>query len=183
MSHSILTTACIQIERTLCACHMEWKVKFNTLGLRQSGWHLADNTFKCIFLDENIWFVLKSPINNILALVSIMTWCWPGDQPLSEPVLVSLLTHICVTHQLWSTLPMWNALWCIVVIFNAEMWVNIVAISWERLDDLFIQRNIFHLALKQQEYTFARGSFYFVPLLTMTVMFLYEISQLQWIYR
>ena len=30
-----------------------------------------------------------------------MAWRWPGDKPLSEPMMVSLLTHICITrHQL-----------------------------------------------------------------------------------
>ena len=33
-------------------------------------------------------------INNIPALVQIMAWCWRGDKPLSEPMMVSLLTHI-----------------------------------------------------------------------------------------
>ena len=27
-----------------------------------------------------------------------MAWRWPGDKPLSEPVMVSLQTHICVTR-------------------------------------------------------------------------------------
>ena len=27
-----------------------------------------------------------------------MAWCRPGSKPLSEPVMVSLLTHICVTR-------------------------------------------------------------------------------------
>ena len=40
-------------------------------------------------------FVPKSPINNIPALVQIMTWHQPGNKPLSEPMLVNLVTHIC----------------------------------------------------------------------------------------
>ena len=36
-------------------------------------------------------------INNIPALVQIMACLRPGDKPLSEPMMVSLLTHICVT--------------------------------------------------------------------------------------
>ena len=40
-------------------------------------------------------------INNILALVQIMTWCRPGDKPLSEPMMVNLLTHSCVTRPQW----------------------------------------------------------------------------------
>ena len=30
-----------------------------------------------------------------------MAWRWPGDRPLSEPVMVRLLTHICVTRPQW----------------------------------------------------------------------------------
>ena len=49
----------------------------NTLKPRQNGRHFADNIFKCIFLNENVWipikisliFVPKGPINNIPALV------------------------------------------------------------------------------------------------------------------
>ena len=39
----------------------------NTLGSEQSGWHLAGNIFKCIFLNENVCIliqtVLYSPID------------------------------------------------------------------------------------------------------------------------
>ena len=80
----------------------------NTLRRRQNGRHLADNIFGCIFLNGNVRisinislkFVLKGEINNIPALPQIMAWRWPGDfnLPLSEPVVVSLLMHICVTQ-------------------------------------------------------------------------------------
>ena len=46
-------------------------------------------------------FVPKGPINNIPALVQIMAWRRPGDKPLSEPIMVSLLTRICVTRPQW----------------------------------------------------------------------------------
>ena len=48
--------------------------------------------------------VSKGPINSILALVSIMPWHQPGDIPLSEPMMVRLLTHIFGTwpqNQCW----------------------------------------------------------------------------------
>ena len=88
--------------------HIIWLV-FNTLRPRQNGRHLADNIFKCIFLNENVWtlieislnFVLKGSINNILSLVQIMVWCRPGDKPLSEEMMVRLTTHICVTRPQW----------------------------------------------------------------------------------
>ena len=44
-------------------------------------------------------FVPKGPIDNIQALVQIMAWCQPGGMPLSESMMVSLLTHICVTSR------------------------------------------------------------------------------------
>ena len=46
-------------------------------------------------------FVPKGPINNIPALVQIMAWRRPGDKPLSEPMLVFVPTHICVTRPQW----------------------------------------------------------------------------------
>ena len=81
----------------------------NSLRPRQNGRHFADYTFKRIFLNENIRisiktslkFVPKGPINNIPSLVQIMAWRRPGDKPLSEPVMVSVLTHICVTQPQW----------------------------------------------------------------------------------
>ena len=81
----------------------------NTLRPRQNGRHFADDICKCIFVNENVWipiimslkFVPKEPINNIPALVQIMAWRRPGDKPLSEPMMVNLPTHICVTRPEW----------------------------------------------------------------------------------
>ena len=65
--------------------------------------------FKCIFFSENVRistkislkFVRKGPINNILTLVQIMAWRRPGKEALSEPMMVSLPTHICVARYQW----------------------------------------------------------------------------------
>ena len=81
----------------------------NTLRPRQDGCRLPGDIFKCIFFNENalilikisLKFVTKVRINNIPALVQIMAWRRPGDKPLSGPVMVSLLTHICVTRPQW----------------------------------------------------------------------------------
>ena len=43
----------------------------------------------------------KGPINNIQAMDQIMAWRRPGDKPSSEPMVVRLLTHICVTQPQW----------------------------------------------------------------------------------
>ena len=42
-------------------------------------------------------FVSKKHIDNIPSLVQIIVSCLVGDKPLSQPTMVSLLTHICVT--------------------------------------------------------------------------------------
>ena len=54
-----------------------------------------------ISIKISLKFAPKGPINNILALVQIMAWRWPGYKPLSEPMMVSLLTHICITLPQW----------------------------------------------------------------------------------
>ena len=59
---------------------------FNTLRPRQNGRHFADDTFKRIFLNENITisikislkYVPKGPINNDSALVQIVAWPAPS---------------------------------------------------------------------------------------------------------
>ena len=81
----------------------------NTLRPKQNGHRFADDTFKRIFLNENarisinisLKFVPKGSINNDPALVQIMAWCRSGDKPLSESMMVSLPTHICVTRPQW----------------------------------------------------------------------------------
>ena len=73
----------------------------NTLRSRQDGRNFPDDILNWIFLNENdlisieflLKFVPRGPINNIPALVRR-----PGDKSLSEPMMVSLLTHICVTR-------------------------------------------------------------------------------------
>ena len=89
-----------------------------------NGRHFADDILKCIFLNENVWipikislkFVPKGPINNIPSLVQIIVWRRSGDKPLFEPVMVSLLTHICVTHPQWVNMGIalyWISTWII----------------------------------------------------------------------
>ena len=81
----------------------------STLRPRQNGRRLADDTFKRIFLNENVRisikislkFFPKGPINNIPSLVQIMAWHRSGDKLLSEPMMVSLPTHICITRPQW----------------------------------------------------------------------------------
>ena len=94
----------------LCSCVLPCSI--NSLWPSWNGRHFADDIFNRIFLNKNVLisikislkFVPKGPINNIPALVQIMAWRRPGDKPLSEPVMVRLLTHICVTRPQWVNL-------------------------------------------------------------------------------
>ena len=105
-----ITNQCNQIALNRCAFHRYLLIsRVNTSRPRQNDRHFADGIFKCIFLNENvrIWitisleFVPKGLINNNPALVRIMAWRRSGDKPLSEPMMVSLLTHISVTRPQW----------------------------------------------------------------------------------
>ena len=66
---------------------------------------LADNIFKCILFNENVWisikislkFVPKGSINNIPVLVQIIAW----RRSFSEPMMVKLPTNMCVTRPQW----------------------------------------------------------------------------------
>ena len=103
----------------------------NTLRPRQNGRHFADAIFKCVFVNENVGipikislnFVPQGPINNIPSLVQIMAWRRPGDKSLSETMLVSLLTHTCVTRPQWVK---WNFAWP-----EANFWDNTCSIQMQ----------------------------------------------------
>ena len=101
-----------------CETRLPWNNKltdgpkltmFNTLRPRQNGRLFADDTFKRIFLNDNIRisieislkFVPKGLIKNIPAMVLIMAWRRRGDKPLSEPMMVRSLTRICVIRPQW----------------------------------------------------------------------------------
>ena len=94
----------------------------------QNGRPFADDIFKCIFLNEDVWipnkislkFIPKGLVNNIPALVLIMAWRRPGDKPLSELMLVRSLTHICVTRPQWVN-AVSNELWQTPVL-HLYMW-------------------------------------------------------------
>ena len=98
------------ITYTFTKVNMRLKRLFiNTLRPRQHGRLFADDTFKRIFLNGNdrisikisLKFVPGSPIDNSPTLVQIMAWRRPGDKLLSEPMMVTLPTHVCVTRPQW----------------------------------------------------------------------------------
>ena len=114
------------------ACSLE--VQVNSLRPRWNEQHFADDIFKRIFFNENVWisikislkFVPKGPINNMPALVQIMAWRRSGDKPLSEPMMVRLPMHICVTRPQW-----------VNDVFKCQSWdyVNWKIAVWEVFSD------------------------------------------------
>ena len=66
--------------------------------MRQDGWYFGKDIFKCIFLNENTWIVIRislefvpeDPIDNKSALVQVMALCQRGDKPLPEPIMTQI---------------------------------------------------------------------------------------------
>ena len=138
-----------------CVCvflsfHNRWML--NTLRPRKNAWwSFRRRYFRFVLLNENIWisikislkFLPKGPINNIPALVPIMTWRRPGDKPLSKPMMVSLLTHICATRRQWVkyinyhfflhctiySLPVHMYRWCICIHFYRSIHIFVYYIA------------------------------------------------------
>ena len=113
----------------VCACLTHWgRDKWTPFRRRH---------FQCIFLNENVWipikislrFVPKVPINTIPVLVQILAWRRSGDKPLSEPMMVSLLTHICVTRPQWVNNPFPPLKSLNVLVFSAKVSIFIIIIA------------------------------------------------------
>ena len=131
--HDTITSLLLEWE------HSKFRQPLNTLRPRQNGRHFPDDIFDYIFLNANVRillaislkFVPRGPILYILALFQIMAWRRPGDKPLSEPMMIILQTHICVT------LPQWvnalrsrqNGYHFPDIIFNCLFWNENVGIS------------------------------------------------------
>ena len=59
---------------------------------------LQKHSLVWISIKISLKFVPKGSINNNPALVQTMAWHRSGNKSLSEPMMVSLLMHICVTR-------------------------------------------------------------------------------------
>ena len=83
-------------------------VLLTNLRTTQNGHYFPADIFKCIFHDwkyvmyilikVSLKFVPKGPINDIPALGQILAWRHPDSKPSSEPMVVSLLMHKCITQ-------------------------------------------------------------------------------------
>ena len=95
------------------AINLHWRTRkyrkalINTLRPRQNGRHFPDDILKCIFLNKKVSistkislkFVPKGPVNNSPASVQAMT--------LYDPMIITLLTHICATRSQWVKCNRW----------------------------------------------------------------------------
>ena len=87
---------------------MLWK-QYYILRARQNRRQFPDDSFNCILLNENIWtpmtiwlkFIPNGPINNIPALVQIMTLRQPGEKPFSEPVMAWFVDAYMLPSAQW----------------------------------------------------------------------------------
>ena len=83
-----------QYQLRVCVCPVE-RFHFDKLRPIKKFRHFADDIFKCVFLNENIWislkmslkFVPKFRIYKIQAFVQIMVWRRQGDKPFWGPTL------------------------------------------------------------------------------------------------
>ena len=87
-------------------------------------------------------------------LVQIMAWRRPGDKPLSEPMMVSLPTHVCVTRPQWVKRSIIPALWCKWV---KEQWGHFEEFLQERLNRIEGTVGIFGHFLEYHIYTWLFG--------------------------
>ena len=139
----------------------------NTLRPRQNGRHFADDVFKGIFFNENVWISIKislmcvprGPINNIPAMVQIMAWRRPGDKPLSETMVVNSPTHICFTRPQWvnSSPPSTPYIHQRTGLALVRVWCQ--AITWSNSGLLWIspfETNFSEIQIKIQNFSFIK---------------------------
>ena len=86
------------IHRTI-NLHIWAKTKLLPFHRRHFEMHVLENVW--ISLKISLKFDPKVRMNNIPILVLIMAWHHPGDKPSSEPMMVLLLTHICINRPQW----------------------------------------------------------------------------------
>ena len=80
--------------------HIEVETRWPPFSRRHFRTHFLER--KCYnLINDSLKFVPDGPINNFPVLVQIMAWHRPGDKPLSEPMMIRLPTHICVTRPQW----------------------------------------------------------------------------------
>ena len=124
---------------------MFWHIEAGTKWLPLSRRHFQVNFLEWnvwISITFSLWFVPNVRINNILALVQIMACRLVGTKALAEPMMVSVLKHICVT---W---PQWVNEKKIMLLFLLQLKTSFLKISfpiyfWEQINTHHITRHGF----------------------------------------
>ena len=84
------------------------KATTNTLRPRQNDRQFLDDILKCIYKFRFHWRLFPR-----VQLTIFQHWHWPGDKPLSETMMVSSQTHMCVTRPEWVNSSRHNDdIWC-----------------------------------------------------------------------
>ena len=70
--------------------HLEqwWLITLNTFRQRQNGCHFADAIFKCIFLNENAWILIRISLKFVPEGPTLV-------QIIAEAIVVRLPMHMC----------------------------------------------------------------------------------------
>ena len=114
MTRNVNVSFAIFIIQHVKSWDMHFQLELSTMGWKYlSMWRSQETTYShiftrifmnekfCILIRILLKFVAEGPTDNKSALVQVMAWCRTGDKPLSEPLMVSLLTHICITWPPW----------------------------------------------------------------------------------
>ena len=76
-------------------------MRFNSSPLGKNDRHFPDDIYKCIFMNEKFWILIRicsCPINNILVLAQIIVLRRSGANHYLNLCWPSSLTHICSTR-------------------------------------------------------------------------------------
>ena len=105
-----------------------------------------------------------------------MAWCQPGNQPLSEPIIISLLTHRYVSRPQWvNSLGPSEAIWCwrswstLVQVMACclsapshylnQCWLIISKVLWHSSEDIIIQDLKIPISKTRLKHTFSKSHY------------------------
>ena len=109
-------------------------VPLNTLRPRQLG-TISQTTFSNAFSWMKM-FELRLRFHwslilmiQLTALIQIMAWRRSGDKPLSEPMMVRLLTHICIARPQWVKYFYNSNTFMLSIFYNRFTWIQYYILS------------------------------------------------------
>ena len=88
---------------------------------------------------------LRVQLTNIPAVVQIIAWRRSGDKPLSEPVMVSLMMHLCVTRPHWVNITDSNSKYIFYKKWKSQFRENLCTLLYPRFNEVERGAYWFHL--------------------------------------